>query len=287
MWDVFVSHAWEDKESIARPLANELKKVGLTVWYDEFSLALGDSLRRSIDNGLKESRYGIVILSPAFFSKKWPQKELDGLVARETENQKIILPVWHNVKYEDVVKYSPTLADKLAVSTTEGLTTVVREILQVVNKNRETISNFSSLRESKVDLANHQKYQLSKADPKKTNELVVLSTPPKTHANHDENNPKTESEASFEKISNKNPGIISTVVAVLLCGVPGIFICLFGALTAAGQGTFNDASLDPSVVFVLLCLSLIFIAIPIAVGFFTLRKNPQPLVDNEPIPPVS
>jgi len=88
-------------------------------------------------------------------------------------------------------------------------------------------------------------------------------------------------------MDKKTTGIIATIASTLLCGCPGIFLCLFGALTAAGQGTFNDASLDPSVGFVLLCLSLIFIAIPIAVGFFTLRKKPQPLVDNEPIPPVS
>jgi preprotein translocase subunit SecF len=88
-------------------------------------------------------------------------------------------------------------------------------------------------------------------------------------------------------MDKKTIGIIATVASVLLCGCPGIFICLFGALTAAGQGTFNDASLSPAVGFVLLCLSLIFIAIPIVVGVVTLRKKPQPPVDNEPIPPAA
>ena len=84
---------------------------------------------------------------------------------------------------------------------------------------------------------------------------------------------------------NKNTGIIATIAAVVLCGCPGLFLCLFGALTAAGQGTFNDAALSPSVGFVLLCVSLIFILIPVGVGFFTLRKKPEEAVvsDNPPM----
>jgi preprotein translocase subunit SecF len=86
---------------------------------------------------------------------------------------------------------------------------------------------------------------------------------------------------------NRNTSIIVTVATALLCGCPGIFICLFGALTAAGQGTFNGANLSPTVGFVLLCLSLIFIAIPIVVGVVTLRKKPEIPANNEPIPPAS
>jgi len=131
-WDVFISHAWEDKEDIAGPLAEALRRKGLRVWYDEFTLTLGDSLRRSIDRGLAQSRYGVVILSPNFFAKEWLQKELDGLAAREVGYGKIILPVWHNVTWEDVRRFSPTLADKLAVSTAKGLDAVVEEILRAL-----------------------------------------------------------------------------------------------------------------------------------------------------------
>ncbi len=132
MWDVFISHAWEDKEDIARPLAETLRRRGLRVWYDEYTLTLGDSLRRSIDRGLAQSKYGIVILSPNFFAKEWPQRELDGLVAKEVSSGKTILPVWHNVTWEDVRPFSPILADKLAVSTAKGLDVVVEEILRVL-----------------------------------------------------------------------------------------------------------------------------------------------------------
>lgn len=131
MWDIFISHAWEDKETIARPLAGMLKQVGLRVWYDEFTLALGDSLRRSIDQGLAQSRYGVVILSPSFFSREWPQRELDGLAAREIDSRKVILPVWHGVNRNDVMHYSPVLADRMAVSTSKGLGAVLEEILRV------------------------------------------------------------------------------------------------------------------------------------------------------------
>ncbi len=130
-WDVFISHTWEDKEDIARPLAEALRQKGLRVWYDEFTLTLGDSLRRSIDRGLAQSRYGVVILSPHFFDKEWPQRELDGLAAREVSSGKTILPVWHNVTREDVSRFSPTLADKLAVSTAKGLDAVVKEVLRL------------------------------------------------------------------------------------------------------------------------------------------------------------
>lgn len=116
-FDVFVSHASEDKEEFVRPFVNELKVRGLNVWYDEFTLKLGDSLRRKIDSGLKNSKYGIVILSEAFFNKEWPQRELDGLFAREIEGEKVILPIWHKLSKNEVLKYSPTIADMLALST--------------------------------------------------------------------------------------------------------------------------------------------------------------------------
>lgn len=74
-------------------------------------------------------------------------------------------------------------------------------------------------------------------------------------------------------MNNRNNAIIATVAATVLCGCPGLFVCLFGALTAAGQGTFNDAPLDPTVGFVLVGISLILLLIPAAVGVFTLRKK--------------
>ena len=115
--DAFISHASEDKDDLVRPLAEHLIGMGFAVWYDEFQLTVGDSLRRSIDRGLAGSRFGIVVLSPSFFAKNWPQYELDGLVAKESLGGKVILPLWHKVSKDEVISYSPTLADKLALST--------------------------------------------------------------------------------------------------------------------------------------------------------------------------
>jgi hypothetical protein len=116
-YDVFISHASEDKAEVARPLSEFLRSLGVAVWYDEFALDMGDSLSRSIDKGLAASRFGVVILSPSFFSKGWPQHELAGLVSKEVAYGKTILPVWHKVTVDDIRQVSPTLADKVAVAT--------------------------------------------------------------------------------------------------------------------------------------------------------------------------
>ncbi len=148
-FDVFVSHASEDKSRVARPLVNRLTEFGLRVWFDEFELTIGDSLRRSIDKGLSNSRYGVVILSPDFLKKEWPNKELDGLVAREDGKEKVILPVWHNVTVKDIARFSPILADKVAISTEHGIQAVAQHVMHAVNKNRyPPIASRSSSRES-------------------------------------------------------------------------------------------------------------------------------------------
>jgi hypothetical protein len=116
-WDVFISHASEDKDSFVRPLASSLQSLGVSVWYDEFSLVPGDSLSKSIDNGLSQSKYGLVIISRNFIKKPWPEYELRGLVAREVEEDKVIIPIWLGVKRSDVITFSPPLADKIAIAT--------------------------------------------------------------------------------------------------------------------------------------------------------------------------
>jgi len=132
-YDVFISHASEDKDSVVRPLAHALREAGLQVWYDEFELRIGDSLRRKIDAGLANSRFGIVILSPSFFAKNWTQYELDGFVTREMTGQQIILPLWHNLTRLELIKKSPSLADKLARSTSDfTVEEIAAEIVSVV-----------------------------------------------------------------------------------------------------------------------------------------------------------
>ena len=94
---------------------------------------MGDGLRRKIDEGLARCRYGIVVLSPTFFSKHWPQLELDGLVARETASgKKAIVPTWHEIDQKGVAQDSPTLADRLAGKSSDGLRVLVRQIVEVL-----------------------------------------------------------------------------------------------------------------------------------------------------------
>lgn len=131
-YDAFISHASEDKAKVVKPLARALTIMGFNIWYDEFELEVGDSLRQSIDQGLASSRFGIVVLSPDFFAKNWPQYELNGLTAREIEGRKVILPIWHNVDRDDVLAYSPTLADKVALTTAKMSIKKVAELLAPV-----------------------------------------------------------------------------------------------------------------------------------------------------------
>lgn len=106
-WDVFISHASEDKEDFVRPLAKDLQKCGVKVWYDEFELKVGNSLIDSINKGLQESNYGIIVCSPNFFEKNWTDYELKSLLTQQIHNGRCILPIWHNVDANFVQKQSP------------------------------------------------------------------------------------------------------------------------------------------------------------------------------------
>jgi hypothetical protein len=133
-WDIFICHSSEDKKDVARPLANLLSSKGMKVWLDETEINVGDSLRGKIDAGLSNSQFGIVIISPSFFSKQWTKSELDGLIAKEINEAKTVLPVWHNVSFEEVRKHSPILAGRVAAKTEEGLRQVAEKIVRAVEK---------------------------------------------------------------------------------------------------------------------------------------------------------
>lgn len=116
IYDVFISHASEDKETFVDDLCKELQAINISVWYDAISMTWGDSLRSKIDNGLSKSQYGIVVISKDYIQKGWTNYELDGLFQREMSGGKIILPIWHNITKRDVELFSPTLAGRLALS---------------------------------------------------------------------------------------------------------------------------------------------------------------------------
>jgi len=136
--EIFISHASEDKVRVARPLASALRRRGFSVWFDEHSLRLGDSLKRKIDEGLTACDYGVVILSTHFFAKQWPKEELDGLVTREiSSKRKIVLPVWHEIDHAVVAAFSPTLAGKVGVSTKVGISKLAHCIATAIKAEAE------------------------------------------------------------------------------------------------------------------------------------------------------
>ncbi|MGA3243622.1 MAG: toll/interleukin-1 receptor domain-containing protein [Bacteroidota bacterium] len=150
-WDAFISYASEDREVIAAPLAILLRGMGISVWFDQTELNVGDSLRQKIDEGLANSKFGIVLLSPHFFGKHYPTRELDGLAQREANGQKLILPVWHNVDVEQVRAFSPPLADRIAAKWQDGIHVVARKLIKVIRPDiLETVSH--SLKAARLSL---------------------------------------------------------------------------------------------------------------------------------------
>ncbi|AEV17599.1 hypothetical protein GTCCBUS3UF5_2730 [Geobacillus thermoleovorans CCB_US3_UF5] len=134
IYDVFISHAHEDKEAIVTELSQKLSRAGLRVFEDVKVINLGDSLSDKINEGIKYSKFGVVVLSKAFFRKGWTQYEYKGFLHREIEEGRtVILPIWHGVTKEEVAQFNPVLVDKMAVKTEEhSIDEIVDMILRVV-----------------------------------------------------------------------------------------------------------------------------------------------------------
>ncbi len=143
-WDVFISHASEDKKEVAFPLANILIKKGVKVWLDFYELKLGDSLREKIDEGLRESEFAVIILSHQFFKKKWAVKELNALFSLEQIKGKLILPIRHNISNEEIITYTPLLADKITQATGSGLDQLADSVIDAIISKR-TDHEYSNL----------------------------------------------------------------------------------------------------------------------------------------------
>jgi hypothetical protein len=108
------------------------------MWYSEFEITLGDSLRGRIDAGLATSRYGIVVLSPAYFAQPWTQAELDALASRAmSEGRKVILPVWHNITIDEIRSRSPLLAGLVGIPSSDGVHAVVDAIVRATERDRK------------------------------------------------------------------------------------------------------------------------------------------------------
>ena len=139
-YDVFISHAWEDKKDFVDELYNALTALGIKVWYDTSRIKWGDSMRKKIDEGLSKSKFGIIVLSPNYIAenKYWTKVELDGLFQLESINGKTILPIWHNLTKKEVMEYSPIIASRLALTTaTMTAKEIAAEMRNLVSKDME------------------------------------------------------------------------------------------------------------------------------------------------------
>lgn len=137
-WDIFLSHASEDKIDFVEPLADELRERDVHVWYDDESLAIGGSIRQGIDDGLLSSRYTVVIVSDHYIRKEWTKKELGALFALESNGRHRVIPIYHNITAEDVRAFSPMLADRKAINSEIGRERIVDELLKLLNKDGTT-----------------------------------------------------------------------------------------------------------------------------------------------------
>src|SRR3984893_11849246 len=133
---LFLSHAWEDKDSFVEPLYQALKDE-FDVWYDKARIALGDSIYEKISEGIRECDFGVVVFSPHFLEKKWTQEEFNGLKALQTKKRKVILPILHNLTIDDLKAKWPIEAGKLSISSSEGILAIVQAIHFAVGADRQ------------------------------------------------------------------------------------------------------------------------------------------------------
>jgi chemotaxis protein histidine kinase CheA len=118
-YDVFISHASEDKESFVNLLVEELQKRGVKVWFDRKDITWGRSIRQSIDEGLKKSKFAIVVLSEFYIKKYWTNKEFNALFSLGSTLGEFILPIWYNITPEKAQEFSPMLSDTMALKNSE------------------------------------------------------------------------------------------------------------------------------------------------------------------------
>lgn len=129
--DVFICHASEDKSTVVESLVDALDKAGISYWYSEAELKWGDSITKKVNAGFKISRYVIVILSRAFMSKNWPERELNAAMNIEASSGEVrVLPLIIGEKSdeEEILSNYPILNDKFFLSWSAGIEVIVEAL---------------------------------------------------------------------------------------------------------------------------------------------------------------
>lgn len=177
MWDVFISHASENKDAFVRQLAEKLQQIyKVSVWYDEFSLEYGDSLLESIEKGLQNSKYGLVVFSKEFFNKAWTNHEYKSLKTKEMMlDRKIIIPIWYKISKEEIANYSLTLADKFAINVEDNcdFDDIASKIIKIIRP--DIYNNISRMKSYEKSIENSKSIDINFSD------LTKIPTPPVRH----------------------------------------------------------------------------------------------------------
>jgi hypothetical protein len=133
---LFLSHASEDMDVIAKPLYHALKDE-FDVWYDQARIRLENSFYEKISEGIRECDFGVVIFSPHFFRKRWTKQEIDGLLALQRNQRKVVLPIVHDMTHDDLADQLPIMATKKTISSNEGIQTIVVAIRAAVGTDQQ------------------------------------------------------------------------------------------------------------------------------------------------------
>ncbi len=132
MRDIFICHAGEDKEEIVRPMVEAFSQSGISCWYDEAEIRWGDSIVQKVNEGLAASRYVVVVFSPAFVQKNWPQRELNAVLNQEASTGEVkVLPllVGSEEEKKQILKQFPLLNDKRYLPWDGDLRNIVNALL--------------------------------------------------------------------------------------------------------------------------------------------------------------
>jgi hypothetical protein len=138
-YDVFLSHAVEDKKAIADELNTRLIEKGVKVWYSGKELISGKDLGEQVRKGLYGSRFGLVIFSPSFFGSLWTVTELSWLESREHLGFEVIIPVLHNLTIEELAALKPPIASRFCIEANRGMDNIINRIVHEVEKERDRI----------------------------------------------------------------------------------------------------------------------------------------------------
>jgi len=134
MLDFFLCHSSDDKDSFVRPLADYLINFGATVFYDEYSIKLGDSLFDTINKGIGQAGCGVIVISPSFLDKGWTNAELRSLFSLQLNGALRIIIIYHEITYKEVTQKYPLLADLVSTDSKSGIEKICLKLFEAIEK---------------------------------------------------------------------------------------------------------------------------------------------------------